>query len=242
MKINRHRSRDAPSHPSLASRFKKALPTSSPTKKGGGAPTGAPRVSAPPQKDKPASVCGARYVRPLPRIGAGFKGRRARLSALHRGHAPRALPRTRFRAALPGITGSKREDPLRHQCSQHLAVRSRAGWSMPKTARTHGVSPRFREPPPLRLGVPSRRRPSSSGILIRGQCNRYEDHCQVIVSTSVTARTRHERSLNSGRSLNSMGELFNRATETSDRVKSMTPLRELGARPVTDHNPTYGAY
>jgi hypothetical protein len=30
-------------------------------------------------------------------------------------------------AALPGITGCKREDPLRHQCSEHLAVRSRAG-------------------------------------------------------------------------------------------------------------------
>src|ERR1700722_10133656 len=26
-------------------------------------------------------------------------------------------------AALPGITGSKREDPLRRQCSEHLAVR-----------------------------------------------------------------------------------------------------------------------
>ena len=27
-------------------------------------------------------------------------------------------------AALPGITGSKREDPLRRQCSEHLTVRS----------------------------------------------------------------------------------------------------------------------
>jgi hypothetical protein len=30
-------------------------------------------------------------------------------------------------AALPGITGCKREDPPRRQCSEHLAVRSRAG-------------------------------------------------------------------------------------------------------------------
>ncbi len=51
------------------------------------------------------------------------------------------LTSTRLRAALPGITGSKREDPLRHQCSQHLAVRSRAGRSMPKAARTQVTSP-----------------------------------------------------------------------------------------------------
>ncbi len=31
---------------------------------------------------------------------------------------------------------------------------------------------------PLRLGVPSRRRPSSSGILIRGLCNALRDNCQ----------------------------------------------------------------
>ena len=106
---------------------------------------------------KPASVCGARYVRPRPRIGAGLKERRARLSAPHRGMRRGPYPRTRLRAALPGITGSKREDPLRHQCSQHLAVRSRAGRSMPKTARIRVTSP-IREPrPPHRSAVTGRR-------------------------------------------------------------------------------------
>jgi hypothetical protein len=36
------------------------------------------------------------------------------------------------RAALPGITGCKREDPLRHQCSEHLAVRHAPDGLMPK--------------------------------------------------------------------------------------------------------------
>ena len=67
------------------------------------------------------------------------------------------LTSTRLRAALPGITGSKREDPLRHQCSQHLAVRSRAGRSMPRTARIEVTSP-IREPrPPHRSAVTGRR-------------------------------------------------------------------------------------
>ena len=88
-----------------------------------------------PQKDKPASVCGARYIRPWPRIGAGLRSGalafRRPTAVMRRG----VYPSARFLPALPGITGSKREDPLRHQCSQHLAVRSRAGRSMPRTAR-----------------------------------------------------------------------------------------------------------
>ena len=35
-------------------------------------------------------------------------------------------------AALPGITGCKREDPLRHQCSEHLAVRHAPDGLIPK--------------------------------------------------------------------------------------------------------------
>ena len=35
-------------------------------------------------------------------------------------------------AALPGIAGCKREDPLRHQCSEHLAVRHAPDGLMPK--------------------------------------------------------------------------------------------------------------
>ena len=54
----------------------------------------------------------------------------ARLSALLRGHAP-GFPDLAW-AALPGITGCKREDPLRHQCSEHLAVRHAPDGLIPK--------------------------------------------------------------------------------------------------------------
>jgi len=90
--------------------------------------------------------CGARYIRPCPALARDLKSgalafRRA-TAVMRRG----SYPSTRFRAALPGITGSKRENPLRHQCSQHLAVRSRAGRSMPRTARICSVSLHLREP------------------------------------------------------------------------------------------------
>ncbi len=55
------------------------------------------------------------------------------------------------RAALPGITGCKRENPLRHQCSEHLAVRSRAGRVDAQAARARGHEPRPREPLSLRF-------------------------------------------------------------------------------------------
>ena len=60
-------------------------------KKGGGAPTGAPRV--PPRRRKESlPAYAARAMFASARIGAGLKRRRARLSALHRGIAPRDLP------------------------------------------------------------------------------------------------------------------------------------------------------
>jgi hypothetical protein len=69
---------------------------------------------------------GARRSRRPPRRGADRLRARSPLGAPQRRYAkPQSL--TRPRAALPGITGYKREDPLRHQCSEHLAVRSRAG-------------------------------------------------------------------------------------------------------------------
>ena len=52
--------------------------------------------------------------------------------------APPRLPRlssARPKPALPGTTGCKREDPLRHQCSEHLAVRHWAGRADAKAAR-----------------------------------------------------------------------------------------------------------
>ena len=42
------------------------------------------------------------------------------------------LTSARLKAALPGTTGCKREDPLRHQCSEHLAVRHAPDGTMPK--------------------------------------------------------------------------------------------------------------
>ena len=52
------------------------------------------------------------------------KSGRARLPALHRGTRQGSYPLAQLRAALPGITGCKREDPPRRQCSEHLADRS----------------------------------------------------------------------------------------------------------------------
>ena len=49
---------------------------------------------------------------------------RARLPALRRGTRQGFDPSAQLRAALPGITGCKREDPPRRQCSEHLADRS----------------------------------------------------------------------------------------------------------------------
>jgi hypothetical protein len=105
-------------------------------KEGGGAPNGAPIQ--------------------LPRRNAQARpGKRDRSPF---GAPPRScagIPDSAW-AALPGITGCKREDPLRHQCSEHLAVRSRAGRADTQTAcrlratnsarrnRTRSVSRRHR--------------------------------------------------------------------------------------------------
>ena len=45
---------------------------------------------------------------------------------------PRLFDLGSAQAALPGTTGCKREDPLRHQCSEHLAVRHAPDGTMPK--------------------------------------------------------------------------------------------------------------
>ena len=64
-----------------------------------------------------------RELHPLPGTAASLMTRAAHLSALHYRIDGSCLP-TRPGPALPGITGSKREvcTPLRHQCSEHLAV------------------------------------------------------------------------------------------------------------------------
>ncbi len=115
------RSRGALLRPSHSSRFKKAASNGReavcllPLNEGGGAPNGAPKskVAA---SGKPSPDVAASLIR-------GPLAFRRSSAVMRQGFS---IPNS-ARAALPGITGSKREDPLRHQCSEHLAVRSRAG-------------------------------------------------------------------------------------------------------------------
>ena len=73
----------------------------------------------------------------------------------------------RLKAALPGITGCKREDPLRHQCSEHLAVRHVPEGTLPKPPVDAVYRRATREPPPLRLKeYPREWRPIASGMLL----------------------------------------------------------------------------
>jgi hypothetical protein len=140
------RSRGTPLRPSVAhATVRKPVPSLPPKKEGGGAPISA-STGVRPAAEKASLPATAARALPQPRT-AELQERHARLSAPHRGHIAEGLTSTRFRAALPGITGCKREDPLRHQCSQHLAVRSRAGRSMPRTARIEVRTP-LREPHP----------------------------------------------------------------------------------------------
>src|SRR5580698_9670157 len=74
---------------------------------------------------------------------------RARLSAPHRGIRG-FFDLGSAQAALPGTTGCKREDPLRHQCSEHLAVRHAPDGTMPKPPASAVYRRARREPPPLR--------------------------------------------------------------------------------------------
>src|SRR5580658_9608486 len=89
---------------------------------------------------------------------------RARLSAPHRGI--RGFGLGSAQAALPGTTGCKREDPLRHQCSEHLAVRHAPDGTMPKPPVSAVYGRAQREPPPLRpKEYPRERRPFASGMV-----------------------------------------------------------------------------
>jgi hypothetical protein len=91
---------------------------------------------------------------------------RARLSAPHRGI--RGFGLGSAQAALPGTTGCKREDPLRHQCSEHLAVRHAPDGTMSKPPVSAVYGRAQREPLPLRpKEYPRERRPFASGILGR---------------------------------------------------------------------------
>jgi hypothetical protein len=138
-------------HPSFEFKLtRKPFLVSPSKKKGGGAPISAsnrvprPQPSSPIREGGQSRGYGARPCSVLTRLrettgaaGTPWSGR-ARLSAPHRG-VHRGLASARLRAALPGTTGCKREDPLRHQCSEHLAVRSRAGRVVAQAARRHSV-------------------------------------------------------------------------------------------------------
>ena len=86
--------------------------------------------------------------------------KRARLSAPHRGLRRAYAPRARLLPALPGTTGCKREDPLRHQCSELLADRHWAGRASKSRPRMDRILPPPGTAPAPSSGVPSRRRPS----------------------------------------------------------------------------------
>jgi hypothetical protein len=86
------------------------------------------------------------------------------------------------RAALPGTTGCKRENPLRHQCSEHLAVRHAPDGTMPKPPASavyryaHENRSRSASRSTLAKGVPLR-----AGFWL-GNCNGDESQgqCRVI--------------------------------------------------------------
>src|SRR5580704_11921359 len=141
---------------------KSVAKNSSLKKKGGGAPIGACRIRI-------EKGCGARpFSFPLWGTEAArtsWSGR-ARLSAPHRGI--RGFGLGSAWAALPGTTGCKREDPLRHQCSEHLAVRHAPDGTMPKPPASAVYRCARREPLPLRpKEYPRERRPFASGISVR---------------------------------------------------------------------------
>ena len=114
----------------------------------------------------PSPLAGGPRPRTSLSLGPQWSGR-ARLSAPHRGIRG-FLGLGSAQAALPGTTGCKREDPLRHQCSEHLAVRHAPDGTMPKPPASAVYRCARREPLPLRpKEYPRERRPFASGILVR---------------------------------------------------------------------------
>ena len=115
---------------------RQATNLSPPNKKGGGAPIGAI------QPGSASSLMRRRALFPSPPPLAGEVRRGTPAFRRSTAVSPRFSHPGSARAALPGITGSKREDPLRHQCSEHLAVRSRAGRDDAQAARKRFAKPR----------------------------------------------------------------------------------------------------
>ena len=126
------RSRDAATHPSFVyakkSQAKKRRLKNSSLKRREAERREAHHRTA--SKSDAARVLSPSPVRRTEAARASWSGR-ARLSAPHRGIRG-FFGLGSAQAALPGTTGCKREDPLRHQCSEHLAVRHAPDGTMPK--------------------------------------------------------------------------------------------------------------
>ena len=133
-----------------------------PRTKGGGAPT-----SASTGKPHRNAMRRASVLRSSDTGGLGSPG------SLERARSPFGAPPrlsevftpARLQAALPGITGCKREDPLRHQCSEHLAVRHAPDGTLPKppVRAVYGYAHENRSRSASRSTL-AIRRPSSSGM------------------------------------------------------------------------------
>jgi hypothetical protein len=155
------RCRDAPSHPSFAKKTpRKAKPRNSSLKRREAERREAHhRAASIKMRRTPSPVFPLREDRGR-RDLKKWSGR-ARLSAPHRGIRG-FLGLGSAQAALPGTTGCKREDPLRHQCSEHLAVRHVPDGTMPKPPASavyryaHENRPRSALRSTLAKGVPLR--------------------------------------------------------------------------------------
>ena len=132
------RCRDAATHPSFAhakkSQAKKHSQKTPPLKRREAERRQAHPPGAASKRDaarvlSPSPPCGRTEAQDFIEPWTSWSGR-ARLSAPHRG--VRGFGLGSAWAALPGTTGCKREDPLRHQCSEHLAVRHVPDGTMPK--------------------------------------------------------------------------------------------------------------
>ena len=121
------------------------------------------------EEEKACLRCGARYIRPLPRIGAdlgdGALAFRRSAAIMRRGFlsldsAPgRASWNHRIQTGVPSPA------PVQPAPGSPITRRTVDAQNRPER-RCMAARPGTAPAPPL--GVPSRRRPSSSGILIRG--------------------------------------------------------------------------
>jgi hypothetical protein len=130
-------------------------------------------------KDKRGRRSAERRIHPMAAPtgrSAGVIGARSPSGAPPR-HLPKHIVSAQLRAAFPGITGCKREDPPRRQCSEHLADRSLCRPSRcPKPPGSRVTSPTRGNRTRSAIRCVSRSRPSVSEL--RGICIRNGRACQ----------------------------------------------------------------